>query len=57
MLPYGLINQTGIVPIYPIMVQRVSPERARRIILVAAVVVASLPAAAAATDPQIFARN
>jgi small neutral amino acid transporter SnatA (MarC family) len=57
MLPYGLINPTGIVPIYPIMVQRVSPERARRIILVAAVVVASLPAAAAATDPQIFARN
>src|SRR5579871_6610123 len=53
-LLYGLINPIGVVPVYLSLVQRVSPERARRIILVAAVAVACLLAAAAAMGRQIL---
>lgn len=42
MLLYGLVNPIGVVPIYLSLVQRVSAERAHRIILVAAAAVACL---------------
>jgi multiple antibiotic resistance protein len=54
MLLYGLINPIGVVPVYLSLVQRVSPERAHRIILVAAAAVACLLAAAAAMGRQIL---
>jgi multiple antibiotic resistance protein len=54
MLLYGLINPIGVIPVYLSLVQRVSPERAHRIILVAAVAVACLLAAAAAMGRQIL---
>jgi multiple antibiotic resistance protein len=54
MLLYGLINPIGVVPVYMSLVQRVSRERAHRIILVAAIAVASLLASAAAMGRQIL---
>jgi multiple antibiotic resistance protein len=54
MLLYGLINPIGVVPVYLNLVQRVSRQRAHRIILVAAVAVACLLAAAAAMGRQIL---
>jgi MarC family membrane protein len=53
-LLYGLVNPIGVVPIYLSLVQRVSAERAHRIILVAAAAVACLLAAAAAMGRQIL---
>jgi multiple antibiotic resistance protein len=53
-LLYGMINPIGVVPVYLSLVQRVSPERAHRIILVAAGAVACLLAAAAAMGWQIL---
>jgi multiple antibiotic resistance protein len=54
MLLYGLINPIGVVPVYLKLVQHVSPQRAHRIILVAAVAVACLLASAAAMGRQIL---
>ena len=54
MLLYGLINPIGVVPIYLSLVRRIPAERAHRIIIVAALTVATLLAAAAAFGREIL---
>jgi multiple antibiotic resistance protein len=54
MLLYGLINPIGVVPIYLGLVRRIPAERAHRIILVAALTVATLLAAAAAFGREVL---
>lgn len=54
MLLYGLINPMGVIPIYMHLVQRLTAERAHRIILMSAAAVACLLASVAALGPQIL---
>jgi multiple antibiotic resistance protein len=54
LLLYGLINPIGVIPVYLGLVQRIAPEAAHRIVVVAAVAVACLLATAAAFGRQIL---
>lgn len=54
LLLYGLINPIGVIPVYMSLVQRIPPDRAHRIVVVAAVAVACLLTTAAAFGREIL---
>jgi len=54
LLLYGLINPIGVIPVYLSLVQRIPPQGAHRIVVVAALAVACLLATAAAFGRQIL---